>query len=85
MNTHQIQVLYKHHLDLYQNRRWSAQPGLFNLELANLYGSKLIREGYLTQEEHEMNKLPKVDINSLFKPIRDVIVGDDSDSGMDGE
>ncbi len=85
MDTHQIQVLYKHHLELYQKRRWTAQSGLFNLELCNLYGLKLIREGYLTQEQHELNKLPQVDFKSLFSNRKDVIVGDDSQSGIDGE
>jgi hypothetical protein len=85
MNLHQIQILYTHHLSLYHKRRWTEQSGLFNLELCQLYGQKLIKEGILSKEQHEMNKLPQVDLNALFKPIRDVVVGDDSNSGIDGE
>jgi len=85
MNLHQIQILYKHHLELYQKRRWTAESSLFSLELANFYAHKLIEEGYLTQEEHEMNKLPIVDIKSLFKHNTDIVIGDDSNNGVDGE
>jgi hypothetical protein len=60
------QELYKHHLDLYQKRRFSKKSGLFNLELCNLYSNKLIELGLLTKEDHEMNLLPNVDIAALL-------------------
>lgn len=80
-----IKALYLHNLELYHLRRNTESSAMHNLVKANMYGSFLIKECLLTQEQHEMNKLPEVDIKSLFKPTRYVIVGDDSDNGLDGE
>lgn len=66
MEIEQIKVLYTHHLELYQKRRWTATSGLFNLELCRLYGYKLIKDGHLTKEQHEIDLLPVVDMADLF-------------------
>ena len=67
MNLHQIETLYNHHLSLYQIRRFTEMSAYFNLELCNLYGLALIRADILTQEEHELNKLPLVDFKKLLE------------------
>ena len=61
-----FQELYKHHLDLYQQRRYTPISGLFNRSLCNFYASKLIDLGVLTNEEHQDNLLPLVDFNELL-------------------
>jgi hypothetical protein len=58
--------LYQHHLNLYQRRRFTAQSAMFNLELANLYSSKLIELGEMTKQEHQDNLLPIVDFTELM-------------------
>lgn len=58
--------LYKHHVSLYQKRRFTSQSGLFNKKLASMYANKLISDNLLTKEQFEMDLLPIVDIADLL-------------------
>jgi hypothetical protein len=81
-----IKALYLHNLELYHLRRNTESSAMHNLIKLNMYGSFLIKEHLLTQEEHELNKLPLVDFKKLFeKSQSQLVLGDDSNSGIDGE
>jgi len=79
-----IKALYLHNLELYHLRRNTESSAMHNLIKSNMYGSFLIKERLLTQEEHELNKLPLVDFKKLFEQSQ-LVLGDDSNSGIDGE
>lgn len=51
------QEIYNEHIKLYKERKETPLKGLFNLELSNLYACKLISEGVLDPEQHELNLL----------------------------